>query len=124
MVKKLGAKGNFSEQIFDLDLQSNIKLQAFNLDSTLRINNKNIQLSSIIHLNAEKQHYTLKKGNLRIDNFHFSTDIDLQQSQHHLTYAIQLKGNQISLKDVLNEMPASTQKILEKYEPEGLWLSG
>lgn len=120
LVKKLGAKGNFSEQIFDLALQSNIKLQAFTLDSTLRINNKNIQLSSTIHLNTEKQHYTLKKGDLHIDNFHFSTDIDLQQSPHHLKYAIQLKGNQISLKDVLDEMPASTQKILKKYEPTGL----
>ncbi|MDX9889362.1 MAG: AsmA-like C-terminal region-containing protein [Bacteroidales bacterium] len=118
-VNKFGAKGNFSEQIFDMQLQTECKLQEFRLNSTIHISQRHLNIASNIHIDQKKQAYQLKNGKIRIDNYQFVSDILLTQKKNHINYSIHLKGNKLPLKDILKEMPSSTQHTLSKYESSG-----
>ncbi len=119
-VHDLTAKGDFAKKVFDLQLSSDLTLDSLKVDTSFALYHKEIVISTNTHIDSENDKYVFKNADIQMNRLNFKTDLDLFKKNEAWYYGVDLRGNDLSVKDILFHMPDFVTNSLKGYELGGL----
>lgn len=119
-VNNLSANGDFAKKVFDLELSSDLTLDSLKVDSSFTLFNKDFIISTTTRIDSKNDKYLFKNADIQMNNLKFETDFDLSKKNEAWYYIVDLRGNDISVKDILFHMPDFIKNSVKGYELGGL----
>ncbi|WP_159947201.1 AsmA-like C-terminal region-containing protein [Polaribacter septentrionalilitoris] len=111
-------KGNFKEDIFNLDTKS-IGFLSFSSDQTNFINNVKVSLDAILEINLKKSKYTFKENTGYINQLPLAFDGFIQLVEENQLYDIHFKTPTSSFKNALALIPTQYSGNLKTIQTKG-----
>ncbi|MDR1181887.1 MAG: DUF3971 domain-containing protein [Bacteroidales bacterium] len=120
VVEHLSAKGNFSENIFTTHLSSNMFVNELSVHKTIYLSNQHVQLYTKLHIDTEKNIYSIEGGNFDLDILKFTANVTLSKSEdkYHLQTHISTKN--IHIDKIIKKLPESIRKKTNILKPIGI----
>ncbi len=110
--------GDFTDDFYDLEMQSDLKVNYFTIDKLNYIKNKKAKLSFVINVINEPFALKIKKGFFQIAEMNFNVSGDyLSSSNDEINLSI--NGENIQLSEVFSVFPVDYFSILDRYSSEG-----
>ncbi len=111
-------KGNFSDDILDLDTKSTAKV-SFNLDKINYINNVAVSLDAVLGIDLKNSKYTFKENTGYINQLPLEFNGFIQLVEESQLYDISFKTPTSSFKNALALLPSQYSGNLKSIKTEG-----
>lgn len=117
--EEISAKGNFTDKFQDLELESDLTLQALIFDKVKVSNPQHLICNIEAYNDTNKKLLSVKKAKVGLEEMHF----DLKGAYSYNNQSaidLALTGKQIDLKEVFSILSIDSQELLKGFESEGL----
>ena len=111
-------KGNFANQVLDLETTTSLKL-SFASDGTAFLRNNVVILDAILGIDLNQQKYTLKDNTLKLNNLELNFDGFVQLLDDGQLYDLSFKTPKTTFKNCLDLVPAAYTKSIEGVQTTG-----
>ena len=111
-------KGNFANQVLDLETTTSLKL-SFASDGTAFLRNNVVTLDAILGIDLNQQKYTLKDNTLKLNNLELNFDGFVQLLDDGQLYDLSFKTPKTTFKNCLDLVPAAYTKSIEGVQTTG-----
>ena len=111
-------KGNFANQVLDLETTTSLKL-SFASDGTAFLRNNVVTLDAILGIDLNQQKYTLKDNTLKLNNLELNFDGFVQLLDDGQLYDLSFKTPKTTFKNCLDLVPAVYTKSIEGVQTTG-----
>ena len=111
-------KGNFANQVLDLETTTSLKL-SFASDGTAFLRNNVVTLDAILGIDLNQQKYTLKDNTLKLNNLELNFDGFVQLLDDGQLYDLSFKTPETTFKNCLDLVPAAYTKSIEGVQTTG-----
>ncbi|MCF8254603.1 MAG: AsmA family protein [Bacteroidia bacterium] len=119
-VKSSDFSGNFSDQLFDMDLELDAFCHELQLGGSNLFNNKDLKIASTISVDNKQSKFSLKKGNFGINELLLNVTGYVLSQKKQTEYNLAFKGDKISIQNLLSTLPVSLPESMLAYKSEGL----
>jgi len=113
------AKGNFSEDNYDLNLDGKIFVNQISIDSVIYLKNKETVAKIDFNVNNKFKIYTIKKGKLNVSNMPFLIKGNITYSDLKKNVNLSISGDDLKLHSFIEELPINIKQSLSKFETQG-----
>ncbi len=110
--------GDFNDDFYDLEMQSDLMVNYFIIDKLNYIKNKKARFSSVLNVNNEPFSLKIKKGFFQIAEMDFTVSGDYS-SYLNDKINLSINGENIQLSEVFSVFPLDYFSILERYSSKG-----
>ena len=104
-------KGNFANQVLDLETTTSLKL-SFASDGTAFLRNNVVTLDAILGIDLNQQKYTLKDNTLKLNDLEVNFDGFVQLLDDGQLYDVSFKTPKTTFKNCLDLIPAAYTKSI------------
>ena len=111
-------KGNFANQVLDLETTTSLKL-SFASDGIAFLRNNVVTLDAILGIDLNQQKYTLKDNTLKLNNLELNFDGFVQLLDDGQLYDLSFKTPKTTFKNCLDLVPAAYTKSIEGVQTTG-----
>lgn len=111
-------KGNFANQVLDLETTTSLKL-SFASDGTAFLRNNVVTLDAILGIDLNQQKYTLKDNTLKLNNLELNFDGFVQLLDDGQLYDLSFKTPKTTFKNCLDLVPTAYTKSIEGVQTTG-----
>nr|WP_314751348.1 AsmA-like C-terminal region-containing protein [uncultured Capnocytophaga sp.] len=111
-------KGNFANQVLDLETTTSLKL-SFASDGTAFLRNNVVTLDAILGIDLNQQKYTLKDNTLKLNNLELNFNGFVQLLDDGQLYDLSFKTPKTTFKNCLDLVPAAYTKSIEGVQTTG-----
>ncbi len=111
-------KGNFAEQILDLETTTVTKV-SFASDGTAFLRNNVVSLDAILGIDLNQQKYTLKNNTLKLNNLELNFNGFVQLLDDGQLYDLSFKTPKTTFKNFLDLIPTAYTKSIEGVQTTG-----
>lgn len=119
--EQLRLTGKFSDVSYRLKTKGEIFVKEFTNDDVGYLSNKNTNIDLDLLINTKEQSYSIKKGELSIEDLNFSISGKyISSEKKNSTLDLTVKGNNISFISVFSIFPETFLTSLKKYDSKGL----
>ncbi len=119
LVDQLNLSGNFSEKDYTLKTDAKLLLQQLNSNNQKWIKNKKIKLSTSLAVNQETGKYTIKNGNIAIEDLNFNLSGNFINKENTTVLDIISQGDNLSIESIFSLFPPEQQDKLKSYQTKG-----
>jgi hypothetical protein len=112
--------GNFSDQLFDMDLELDAFCQELQVGGSNLFNKKDLKIASTISVDNKQNKFSLKKGNFGINALLLNVTGYVLSQKKQTEVNIAFKGDKISIQNLLSTLPVSLPESMLAYKSEGL----
>jgi len=116
----LVVKGLFSNDDYTLHVNGDILIKHFISGKLNFINNKKTKLNLVLKVNNNTGLYAFDKGDIKIGANTFNVTGNIVYSSKQKNMSLLIKGKEIELHSLINEMPEIYKKYLKDYESKGI----
>lgn len=120
IANELIAKGMFSNDDYTLHVNGNILINHFISGKINFINNKKTKLNLILKVNNNTGLYTFDEGEIKIGENAFDVTGNIVYSSGQKNMSLQIKGKDVVLHSLIDEMPETYKKYFKDYESKGI----
>ena len=111
-------KGNFANQVLDLETTTALKL-SFASDGTAFLRNNVVTLDAILGIDLNQQKYTLKDNTLKLNDLELNFEGFVQLLEDGQLYDLSFKTPKTTFKNCLDLIPAAYTKSIEGVQTTG-----
>jgi len=111
--------GDFSQDVFDLDLNTTIKSFTFSLDSMQYMADKEVSAKMTLGINMPKSEYSFKDNAFKINDFGFGIDGVVSMPDTNIAMDISYKIQDASFKSLLSIVPGFYTKDFSDVKCNG-----
>lgn len=119
-IEKASAKGDFSNQLQNIKLNANLNVKHFQSGEMLYLKNAKTVINTSLIINTSTENISFEKGDLQINNLDFSLTGSVSYKASQKTLNLTIKGKDISLHNLISELPATQKTLFEDYESKGI----
>lgn len=120
-LKKLTAKGDFSQERMDLKFGIQGLLQSLDADTSLHFEDVSLKANGNVEVDLKGRSLQLRQGELALDREAFRVDGSIRSYQDSLwKYRFQADGSEVSIGRLLDILPKEWTSFLEMYRVGGL----
>lgn len=119
-LEKATAKGDFSNQIQNIDLDANLFIKHFQSGEMIYLENAKSEIGTKLIINTLSENIYFDKGEIKINNLDFDINGNISYKASQKTINLIVKGKEISLQKLINELPAKHRKIFDDFESKGI----
>lgn len=119
LVDQLNLSGNFSDKDYTLKTDAKLLLQQLNSNHQKWIKNKKIKLSTALAVNQETGKYTIKNGNIAIEDLNFNLSGNFIDKKNTTVLNIISQGDNLSIESIFSLFPPEQQGKLKSYKSKG-----
>lgn len=119
LVDQLNLSGNFSDKDYTLKTDAKLLLQQLNSNNQKWIKNKKIKLSTSLAVNQESGKYTIKNGNIAIEDLNFNLSGNFIDKENSTVLNIVSEGDNLSIESIFSLFPPEQQEKLKSYKTKG-----
>ena len=119
LVDQLNLSGNFSDKDYTLKTDAKLLLQQLNSNNQKWIKNKKINLSTSLAVNQETGKYTIKNGNIAIEDLNFNLSGNFIDKENSTVLDIISQGDNLSIESIFSLFPPEQQDKLKSYQTKG-----
>ncbi len=118
---KAQAKGNFSTDIFQMDIDGLFDVKKLFSGNTRYLSNDNLDLDIGLYVNSKKKEYRIHRGKAKLNGLGFDVTGLIKQSQNRKYVDLQIIAHKMKLESLLAELPLKwLNNITEKYNSQGI----
>lgn len=118
-IQKLSFSGNFSADAFSMKVNAALFFEQMNSNNTLILKNKNVAFSTEFDVNTTANLFSIKKGNLSIEDLDFNLSGKLTSIENGLSLNLLSKGNDLEFKALFSLLPTHQKSFLDGYNATG-----
>ncbi|MDR0682885.1 MAG: hypothetical protein LBG15_13715 [Dysgonamonadaceae bacterium] len=121
LVDHLSAKGNFSENIFTTHLSSDMFINELSVDKAVYLSDQPLHLYTKLHIDTEKDIYSIEGGNFDLDILKFTANVTLSKpkDKFHLQTHVSIKNAYIE--KVIGKLPKLVRIKTTVLKPVGIF---
>ncbi len=119
LFKDAKANGNFTQDVYKLNLDGSLFLYDISYDSVQYIKNKNADVSFQLNVNNPKSTYTINKGKLVLNKIPFNVDGVVVYSDTDKSMDYTISGDKLKLHSFIEELPPTEKAYFSKFESSG-----
>lgn len=116
--QELRLKGNFTEDVYDLESKVNTEIIHFKSKGITFIKNKKTELDFNLNINRNKHLISFNTGRFRLGDMNFDVEGSLSDTTNG-ECNINIKGKEINIHSLLKTFPSLLGDDLEQYSTEG-----
>ena len=116
----LVVKGMFSNDDYTLYVNGDLLVKHLISGKINYVNNKKTSLKLILKVSNNSGMYAFEKGDVKIGENAFNITVYIIYSSKQKNVSLLIKGNDIVLHSLINEMPETYKKYLKDYESKGI----
>ncbi len=118
-IENAALSGSFSDELFELTLDLDARLNMLESGGTMLFKEKHIQLSTALWVDRKKDLYTIGNSACKIDALELELAGKVKQLNKKTDFDIQFSAKQISIQNLLSILPVKLPKSLSNYTSEG-----
>lgn len=115
----LNLKGDFTENITNLDIDGAMQQLSLDFDGIQYMNQAKILLDIVLEMNAEEAKYTFNENEIRINELPLGFDGWLAMPDDAIDMDVKFSAKKTDFKEILSLIPAAFAKDLEGVETAG-----
>ena len=115
----LALSGNFSSDKFTLKTEANLQVNQINDKGQAVLKNKNITINTSLAVNQNTKIYQIKKGEIGIEQLHFTLSGNIVNKKVGINLDINSKGNELEIEELFSLLPKKQREALSAYKAEG-----
>lgn len=111
--------GDFTQDVFDMETQTNIDQFTVNYDGVEYITNKKLSADMILNMDLEKFKFTFKENTVAVNDFRFGFDGFFAMPDDNMEMDITFAAKDNSFKSLLSLVPGAYLEGFEDVKTEG-----
>ena len=119
LIKKSNLSGNFSDEKYDLETESNLFVSFIKLDNVSYLNNKNVHAKLSLNVENSIKSCKIKIGKIKIEELLFEVFGSIINNGIEPIVNFGLKGKDMNVKSVLSLIPNIYKGKINDYESDG-----
>jgi hypothetical protein len=120
LVDHLSAKGNFSENIFTTYLSSEMLVDTLSVGKTVYLSDQFIHLHTKLHIDTEKDTYSIEGGNFDMEILKFTANATLSKSEDKYQIQTHVAVKNAQVEKVIKKLPKLVQTKTKILKPIGI----
>lgn len=118
-IKQGQAKGNFSDDVYNLKIDGDILIHQIMTDSINYLRKKEASVDFIFDVDNKNSTYKIKQGDLNLNKIPFFVEGLITYSDSIKKMDFNIKGNNLKLHDFIKELPAEYQNQMSDISTDG-----
>lgn len=113
----INLSGDFTEQMFDLKINSNLLIQHITIGNLTYIKNEDAKISTVLNIDKSTKQYTIEEGSIKIGELNFNVTGNYLSGSSFCDLAI--TGKELVLNRVFSVFPSVFFKKFKTYKSNG-----
>lgn len=118
-ISDLKAKGNFSSEAFELDIQTNMHVNALNYGNTSFIKNKDITLNTSMFVGVHTSTYQFKQTTINVEKMKLQLDGSIAYAKHNKNINLKISGKDLDIQSFTSLLPTKYIQHFKDYKSAG-----
>ncbi|MGZ4054032.1 MAG: hypothetical protein ACXVPU_05415 [Bacteroidia bacterium] len=119
LIKKSELSGNFSDEKYSLQSNSDFFVNFVKIDSTRYLSKRDIHSEIALNIDNVEKSYKISKAKIKIEDIVFEVFGNIINSNHEPVMNLGFRGKDIDIKSVLSLIPAQYKGKINDYESNG-----
>lgn len=111
-------KGAFTDDVFDLDIDTDVQLTHLKSDETTWLSDRPVSIDVGLKINKSTDLYTFTGGDIQISDLQLTVDGSIQ-NQIDPVFDLKLGGKDLDISSFLSVLPAGYDEQIKKYRSDG-----
>lgn len=120
LIKKGKFKGALSDEIFQLDVLSDIQLNQLQSDEITWIKDRDITIKMGLEINKKTQVYTFQQGEIQLSDLVFNVSGNIENKEN-IGLDLKFGGVDLDIRSFLSLLPKEYSKEITKYKSDGVF---